>query len=498
LEAIAWLFGLVPAPARTCRVLELGCGDGANALSIAQSLPGASVLGIDAAAGPVARGTELARAAGLRNAELRVGDIEALPGDLGSFDYIIAHGVYSWISAPARAALLAAVQRHLAPEGVAYVSYNAYPGSHVRSMAREILRYHVRGEEDPERRLGRAQELMRTIIAIETPSPYAQVLREHVERMLCYGDALLLHDDLAEISTPFYFHEFVEHAAHHHLGFLAEADLYESRLDGVPESAVRLMSDLPEDVVAREQYLDFFKNRMFRKTLLCHEHAPVRRDLDDVHLERLVVSAAVRSVDDRARVVQEGVEARPVHVVEAPAVQEGAEVRLVEQGEARETFVTAEGFTMTTSEPHVSAAMRALGDAWPQARELSVLLEPALAAAGPGATAERVAARLRAVLLEAYLARVVQLHGCPPPVCIRPGERPCASALARAQCATGTTTVSSLLHATVRLEGELEPTLLPLLDGTRDLPQLAQALAATSEQVQTALERFASVGLLQG
>ncbi len=115
---------------------------------------------------------------------------------------------------------------------------------------------------------------MQTIVAIEEPFPYAQVLRQHMERMLSYSDALLFHDDLAEISTPFYFHEFVEHAAHHKLAFLAEADLFESQMRDVPDSAGRLMAGLPDDVVVREQYLDFFKNRMFRQTLLCHDQAP--------------------------------------------------------------------------------------------------------------------------------------------------------------------------------------------------------------------------------
>ncbi len=394
LEAIGRLFGLDPAPARGARVLELGCGDGANALAIARTLPGASVLGIDAAAGAIARGHELAREGEVVNVELRTGDIERLPDDLGTFDYIIAHGVYSWISPRARAALLAAVRRHLAPEGIAYVSYNAYPGSYIRDMARDILRYHVRDVEDPERRLAGAQELMRTIVAIETPSPYAQMLRQHMERMLCYSDALLFHDDLAEISTPFYFHEFVEHAAHHRLGFLAEADMYESQLRDVPASAARLLAELPGDAVVREQYLDFFKNRMFRKTLLCHEGAPVCRELDDTQIERFAIASAARVLEGADEEEERG-----------------------REGEAETgTFVTPEGFSMTTSEPHVQAAMRALAEAWPAAVEFPALLAPAVAAAGATGdatvAAERVSARLRAVLLEAYLARVVQLYGC--------------------------------------------------------------------------------------
>jgi SAM-dependent methyltransferase len=421
-------------------------------------------VGIDAAAAAIARGSELARAAGLQNVALRCLDLEALPKDLGEFDYILSHGVYSWIPPRARAALLAAIRAHLAPEGIAYVSYNAYPGSYLRDMARDILRYHVRGVEDPRRKLAAAQELMQTIVAIEEPSPYARMLREHMERMLRYSDALLFHDDLAEIATPFYLHEFVEHANHHRLAFLAEADLSESQMRDVPASAGRLMEGLPDDVVVREQYLDFFKNRMFRQTLLCHANAPVARELDDTRIERSAVASQARAGD-------------------APALPE-------------ETFTTPEGYTITTSEPLVRAAMHALADAWPAAVDFPALLAAAQRAAGPEAPSELVRARLRVVLLQAYLARIVQLYGCTPPLATQPGERPLASALARAQCAAGLPAVSSLLHGNIRFEVEGDPRLLVLLDGTRDVRALARELAIPSAQVREALERFAAMGLL--
>ena len=464
LEVVGRLFGLDAAPAATCRVLELGCGDGGNALSIAQTLPGAQIVGIDAAAAAVARGTELARAAGLANVELRAGDFEHLPPDLGSFDYVIAHGVYSWIPPAARTALLGCARRCLAPAGIAFVSYNAYPGSYLRDMARDILRYHLRDVEDPAARLAGAHALMQTIVAIEEPTPYARVLREHLERMLRYSDALLFHDDLAEISTPFYFHELVEHAAGHDLRFLSEADLFESQLRDVPQSAEALLATLPEDVVVREQYLDFFKNRMFRQTLLCHGEAPIQRALDDRALERLAISSSAR-----------------------------AEERTLE---GDETFATPEGFSVTTSEPLVCEAMHALAEAWPGALPFADLLARAADAAGPEVPAELVAERLCEVLLQAYLARIVLLHGCPLPAVARAGERPRASALARAQHAAGAPAVSSLLHANVRLEGELDPVLLPLLDGTRDLRELAGALGRPEAEVEAALARLAGVGLL--
>jgi SAM-dependent methyltransferase len=463
-------------------VLELGCGDGGNLPSMAQTLPGSSFLGIDASEAAIARGDTLARAAALENSELLCCGFESLPGDLGHFDYIVSHGVYSWITPRARVALLAAMRRHLAPDGVAFVSYNAYPGSYLRDMAKDILAYHVSDIEDPQQRLSRAQILMGVIVAIEEPSPYAQVLREHMERMLRYPDALLFHDDLAEISTPFYFHEFMEHATRHQLAFLSESDLFESQMRDVPESATQLMAELADDVIAREQYLDFFKNRMFRQTLLCHDDAPVTRELDDRHLEHMTFSSDSCS--------QEANEAQ-------------IKLTLTAQSPPAETFITPQGFSMRTSEPLVRAVMHSLAQAWPAAIDFTELLLTASQAAGPDASRHLVADRLRAVMLAAYLARVITIWGCSPPLLNRPSERPLASPLARAQLASGLSAVSSLRHTNVRLDGELEPRLLALLDGARDRADLLADLTGvpdkaslTPERVDGALERFASLGLL--
>jgi methyltransferase-like protein len=311
---------------------------------------------------------------------------------------------------------------------------------------------------------------MQTIVAIDAPSPYAQVLREHMERMLRYSTALLFHDDLAEVATPFYFHEFIEHANHHQLAFLSEADMFESQMREVPESAARLMAELPNDAVVREQYLDFFKNRMFRQTLLCHAEAPVNRELNVGQVERFAVSSQARGQEHQ---------------------QEGS-------GEPGETFTTPQGFAMSTTEPLVQAAMHALAQAWPAAVEFPTLLERAGEAAGPQTPRELVAERLQGVLLQAYLARVVVFQGTLPPLSAEPGERPRASPLARAQAAAGRVTVSSLLHANVRLQGELEPRLLALLDGTHDPARLAEELSVSAEQINRTLERLASVGLLMG
>ena len=161
LATVATLFGLRPAPPDACRVLELGCGDGGNLVPMAYGLPGTTFSGIDLAGRAIERARRLASALGLDNVRFEHADLTAARGE---FDYVIAHGVYSWIEPTARDALLAACRRHLAPGGVAYISYDVLPGGHLREITRQMLRWHLRDVDEPEQRIAQARALLGAIV----------------------------------------------------------------------------------------------------------------------------------------------------------------------------------------------------------------------------------------------------------------------------------------------------------------------------------------------
>ena len=91
------LLGIDVAPVATCRVLELACGDGANLVPIAATLPAATFVGFDFAARPIARAQRMIGELGLANVRALGLDLRDVPRDFGTFDYIIAHGLYSWV-----------------------------------------------------------------------------------------------------------------------------------------------------------------------------------------------------------------------------------------------------------------------------------------------------------------------------------------------------------------------------------------------------------------
>lgn len=431
----ATLFGMTPAPPAACRLLEIGAGDGGNLIPMALGLPGSEFVGIDLAAAPVARGGAVIDELELANVTLRAADVLELPDDLGQFDYVVAHGVYSWIPPRPRDALVAACGRLLAPDGVAYISYNAYPGSYLRDMASDILSFHLGGVGEPGERLDRARHLMRLVVAANAQTPYAGVLREHFERVLQHPDALLYHDDLADVNTPVYFHEFVAHAARHGLQFLAEARLHDSQLHQLPEDVARELGRLPDDAVVREQYIDFVVNRMFRQTLLCRHDVALDRDLHARRLSGLSFAA-------------------PLGIDRTVAGEEP-------------TFVSRRGVSFQPGRARLTAALEAIAAAWPRAVTFEWL-----------AANLDVAARdlLGSELLEIHAAGVLDLHSHPPTPAAVPGSRPVASPLARRQAAAGLDRVTSLRHASVRLEDPLGAHLLSLLDGSRDRGDLEAAI----------------------
>src|SRR5262245_47574369 len=130
LATIATLFGMRPPPPHKARVLELGCGTGDNLIPMAVSMPHASFVGCDLSAVHVARARATADRLGLDNVVIEQRDILELDRGGGEFDYLICHGVFSWVPPRVQDRILALAHELLSPQGVALVSYNTYPGWH--------------------------------------------------------------------------------------------------------------------------------------------------------------------------------------------------------------------------------------------------------------------------------------------------------------------------------------------------------------------------------
>ncbi|MGZ5427919.1 MAG: methyltransferase regulatory domain-containing protein, partial [Thermoanaerobaculia bacterium] len=440
LATIATLHGLKPAPPERCRVLELGCGNGANLIPMAYVLRGSTFLGLDAAGSAVEHGRAQIVALGLTNVALRHADLLDV-SDLGTFDYVIAHGLYSWVPPAVQERVLAIASEVLAPNGVAYVSYNALPGCHVRNAMRQMMRWHVREMEEPAERINQARSLVRFLKELARLRPvFSAILDETLEHQEGQEDAVLFHDDLADINEPLLFVDFIERASRHRLKFLSEADYCDMAVWDADSPAGRFLLKVgAENIVQQQQYRDFLIFRRFRQTLLCREEAPLQREPNPEVLRSLHV----------------GAEARPG--TPNPSIASDEPLRFVAERDRK----------LTTTHPLSKAAFLELGETWPRWISIPDLLAAARArvsAAGGRVATTEDETRLLRFLIASYLANVTQLRSTVCPFVTEISERPRASALARLQART-LATVTNLGHQSVRLEDALVRRFVQLLDG---------------------------------
>ena len=158
--AIARLLGIPAAPPDRCRVLELGCGEGMNLLPLAERFPKSEFVGVDFSAKQIAVAEAAREACGIGNARFVCADLRAWKPDGGAFDYVIAHGVYSWVPAEVRDRLLALCAGALSPNGVAYVSYNTLPGWSLPGGVRKILLSEIGAAASPDAQMARAAQVL--------------------------------------------------------------------------------------------------------------------------------------------------------------------------------------------------------------------------------------------------------------------------------------------------------------------------------------------------
>jgi SAM-dependent methyltransferase len=263
----------MPAPAvATARVLELGSASGGNIIPLACDYPDATIVGVDASSVHIEAGRRTIEALGLRNIELRHSDILDLDASLESFDFIICHGVFSWVAPPVQDKILSIIAESLVPDGIAYISYNTYPGWHLRGIVRDLMQYHTSRDDDPKRRLAEARHVLDAVAGLSAGHAiphYSALLQNEAHILGGCADYYIFHEHLEGRCEPFYFHEFIRRARGKGLDFLGEAHLTAMGTARLTPAVHRALASLAADTIEREQYLDFICNRTFRETLLC-------------------------------------------------------------------------------------------------------------------------------------------------------------------------------------------------------------------------------------
>jgi SAM-dependent methyltransferase len=442
LAALGVLHGLQPAMPSSCRVLELGCASGGHIIPLAWHHPGSEFVGIDLSEGQIQVGCELVRSVGLNNCSLYAADLGSFEPDEDGFDYVIAHGLYSWVPEHTRTKILALCRRVLRPGGIAYISYNTLPGWRMRGLTRDLLEWHLQGVESAEERLQQARALIDHLAgAADTDSP-TSYLEMEVARILSRPPSYLAHEYLEPDNRAFLFGEFVGQAAEAGLRYLCNADLG----TGFPElygDMGEAMGDLTDDPVKREQYLDFVAGRAFRQSLLCRDDEPPTL-LDHQRIDRLWLVADVRpppKLDLRRTRVQH--------------------------------FKSTDGTEVEVSHPVCKAIMGHLSRSYPRAMRYPDLLEAAVRQVRENGDAryaddlDVAFGELFGLIVMQHIEPVAEALEIPP----ARGNLPRASRLAVSQAGLGWSHVATSMHRSLDLD-PFARTLLGLLDGSRERKEI--------------------------
>jgi SAM-dependent methyltransferase len=454
LATTAYLRGLSPAPIEDCRVLELGCGAASNLTSMAFQLPESEFVGVDLGRIPIAAGQELVAQLGLRNVTLRAMDLcDRSLDKFGAFDFIIVHGVYSWVQHAVRERILQICRDLLTERGIAYISYNAYPGCHFRDLVRHMMCFHTQKFEGVSEKATQARALVKFMAESRIkPDYYIEAFRAQLGRIVKYSDESLYHDDLNPFAQPFYFYEFMEEAERHDLQYVGEAVLDASDRALFAPEALQRMSELEgANEIIREQYKDFLCGTGFRQTLLCRKEIRLAAAFVEERIPELFAMC-----DSVAMIGPEGAGDSPVE------------------------FKSPRGGKVEIAHPVWRAGLSYICSQWPCAVSFAQIMKEVrqreLKETDDCDTATEVAVVTEA-LKESYQFGIVSLRVRAPNVVNRVSERPAISRLANAQLRLGAS-VASQLHASIKIPDAAGRHFLSLLDGTRDLETLAAEMIA--------------------
>jgi methyltransferase-like protein len=423
---------------------------------MAEQLPESKFIGIDFSAVQIRQAEAIAQELQLPNIEFIAGNIAEIDaGGLGSFDYIIAHGVYSWVPQDVRTAMLQLFRRCLAPNGIAFCSFNTYPGWHFRGMIRDMMRYHVRQFPQPDVQIRQARALL-TFLAenAKQDTAYGKLLSQELERLSKQSDGYLFHEHLESHNEPLYFHHFAEDLGKSELQYLGDAEISTMWVGNFSEAVAETLERIAPDLIQQEQYADFLRNRMFRQSLVCHAGLVPDRAIRPEKLQGAFVAGDFRLADES----------------KAPNLEPRVSERFIER---------TSGSVLETNVAITKGAIVELGRAFPRAMTMPELWERVLAitnltAAQNPETAPLYQKQLGLDLVRMFASGRLELKFTPDCFTTEIRERPCVSPLVRLQ-ARGSGPITNRRHDKISMD-DTARRFAGMLDGNRTPAQIIDEL----------------------
>ncbi len=435
LATLGTLFGISPPPVQTSRILELGCNDGKNIIATAYSLPEADCWGVDMSAAHIATAQQVADGIGLQNLTLKPINILQLDEEFGKFDYIIAHGIYSWVSRAEQDKILQICKTLLTINGIAYVSYSTRPGWETRTNIRDMLVHYTAAFDSAEHRIEYMQQLLASLYQATADShdSYTNLLHQELQAFMNLPQPELFYEYLHASHEPLYFHQFIARVKPHGLDYLGDAFFHTMLPSNLPSASARPVYEFKDNVLQQEQMMDLLRNRAMRHTLLCHAGIPT--------LNRTPSVDWVSQFCYRSSLQFAGIEGH------------------------NHTFENKKA-KLVSENPLIQATFHYLTRQYPRAvpfeeltTEVALLLAMSLSDADKHTISN--------ALLRCFSQGIIEWHIVPPRLTVQVSHTPKASQLARWEVQLGHK-ITNLCCEPVMIEDVVGIRLLPHLDGSRD------------------------------
>lgn len=462
LSLSARIFGMETTSLEKARVLELGCGDGSNIISMALHFPKAEFVGIDGSTVHIERGRKMLEYAGTTNVRLEAMDISHLQDQFGTFDYIICHGVFSWVPETVRGHILRICREQMNPLGIGYISYNAYPGWKQYEMLRDMMHFHVVRQEEQKEQLLQARALVQFLsshIPDTDNDPYGRFISAQEDFILGLSDEYLYHEYLEAHNQPYWFYEFIRLLNEHALQYLGDTDFTSMLSLHWPEETKEILNTIATTQYELEQYMDMLRGRRFRCTLFVHHARDVTREIEPDVFKDFYYS--YKACDKWSYVAATG-------TIEPPSVERSAEDIIA-------TLVNSIENSSIQNKLQI-AIFQHLHKMWPKRVHFNELRE--IAAISKGESLSRAEVLGMAELLQTlYLMSEIKIHLFCPSARNTIPEKPHLNSVARYQ-ASYQKVISTQLHNMVGIREDWAQEMVMLMDGTRTVDQLADDLYA--------------------
>ncbi|HMO18920.1 MAG TPA: class I SAM-dependent methyltransferase [Oligoflexia bacterium] len=475
LATIGRLFGIQTEPPEKCRLLELGAAKGSNIIAMAYCYPESHFTGIDLSKEQVKIGNEIISKLGLSNITLIEGNIIDIANDLPEFDYIVSHGVLSWVPENVRDKIFEICGAKLSSNGLCYLSYNTYPGWKSRDILKDIMIFDTQGIENLPEKVRRAKQSLAILGATinDSDNPALLQLKQEIPAFKSRPDWYFLHDFLADNNRPFYIAEIFKYADSYGLQYLSDTELPMNTIQGMTKEAQNIIRQLRGDLLKYEQYSDIARFRAFRRSVFCKKSIQVDRSRNFGKILSLYVASRLK----------------PGH--QSPENLE------------RIRFQHVSGGMMEVKHPVAIEAFNTIQKSWPRGIAIQTLSECARNLDFPEAKSEGESDNqnnpdniLFESLLQGIFAGILELRTSPGAVTRDIPKKPRASDLARMQAENGNI-VTTLLHTQVALD-QNQIQLLRQLDGSKDKNEILEALKGSIINSEEFLEKYLSQFIDEG